>query len=304
MRIKLYKYTPHIEFFIKNPMLRATSANDLNDPFELNPSQGLIDFVIQKNKPSSDVMLLLENEKRYVDFKMSWNKGIVSLSGCKDNLLMWSHYSNEHKGGVIEFTFEIELERHSRTPVQRGFFKTLADNNYQYGEVKYKKNRTIDTSMLDGEGYKLTSQIIDRLAFVKSNDWMYEEEHRFLVDQSYCDVTLIEDTQEAREELIRLGVSIDFIGDKLAIPPNHKMISSNSFMPNCNSFTDRKKYMQFTAIKESCVTGIYFGTKLSQDKLDNILNLNEELSKFTNLNGNLYKSVIHSSRYDLDFERL
>lgn len=285
-------------------MLRATSAIDLNDPFELNPSQELIDFIIKKNKPSPDLMLLLEEEKQYVKLKTSWNKGIISLSGSKDNLLMWSHYSNEHKGGVIEFTFEIEYGRHSRTPVQRGFFNTLADNNYQYGEVKYKKNRSIDTSLLDGEGYKLTSQIMDRLAFVKSNDWMYEEEHRFLVDQSYCDATLIEDTPEAREELNMLGVSINLIGEKLAIPPNHQMVSSTSFMPYFNRFTVRSEYMQFAAIKESCVTGIYFGMKLPQDKLNHIHGSSEMLSKFTNLNGNLYKAIIHPSRYDLDFERL
>lgn len=304
MRIKLYKYTPHIESFIKNPMLRATSAKDLNDPFELNPSQELLDFVIRKNKPSSDVMLLLEDERRYFDFKMSWNKGVISLSGCKDNLLMWSHYSDEHKGGVIEFTFDIEHERHSRTPVQRGFFKSLADNNYQYGEVKYRKNRTIDTSLLDGQNSKLTNQIIDRLAFVKSNDWMYEEEHRFLVQQGYCDVTLIKDTPDARNELDMLGVSIDLIGEKLALPPEHKINNPSNFMPNLNRFSDRSKYMQFAAIKESCVTGIYFGTKVPQDKLNNILGSSEILSKFTNLNGNVYKATIHPSRYDLDFERL
>lgn len=304
MRIKLYKYTPHIESFINHPMLRATSEIDLNDPFELNPSQELIDFVIKNYNPSPGLMQLLEHEKQYVKLKTCWNKGIISLSGSKDNLLMWSHYSNEHKGGVIEFTFEIEHERHSRTPVQRGFFKTLADNNYQYGEVKYKKNRAIDTSLLDREGSELISQIMDRLAFVKSNDWMYEEEHRFLVDQSYCDTTFIKDTPEARNELNMLGVSIDLIGKNLAIPPNHKMGSSTSFMPYFNRFTVRSEYMQFAAIKESCVTGIYFGVKFPQGELNHILGSSEMLSKFTNLSGNLYKAIIHPSRYDLDFERL
>lgn len=38
---------------------------------------------------------------------------------------MWSHYADEHRGGVVEFTFDLENQSHARTLVQRGFFKNL-----------------------------------------------------------------------------------------------------------------------------------------------------------------------------------
>ena len=129
MKIKLYKYTPYIKDFIENPMLRVTRAKDLNDPFELNPSEELLDFVVQSKKPSPEAMKLLLDKRGFFEFTTTWDKGVISLSECKDNLLMWSHYSKEHQGGVVEFSFEIEHQRHSRTPVQRGFFKEIYDNN-------------------------------------------------------------------------------------------------------------------------------------------------------------------------------
>lgn len=304
MKIKLYKYTPHIKSFIENPMLRVTRANDLNDPFELNPSEELLDFVIHSKKPSEDVMRLLTDKRNFFEYTTTWNKGVISLSECKDNLLMWSHYAKEHQGGVIEFSFDIKQQSHSRTPVQRGFFKCLADNNYQYGVVKYRKNRMIDTSLLTEKGYELTNQIIDNLAFVKSKDWMYEEEHRFLVNTEYCDVTLIEDTVPNRQELGHLGLSPELINGQLVLPPNHKIKNPNGFMPGINRFSIRSDYMQFASIAEGCVTGIYLGSKMPQTELDNVLRLRDELSKFTHLCGNLYQANIHRHSYDLNFEKI
>lgn len=304
MKIKLYKYTPYIKDFIENPMLRVTRAKDLNDPFELNPSEELLDFVIQSKKPSTEVMKLLMDKRSFFEYATTWGKGVISLSECKDNLLMWSHYSKEHQGGVIEFSFEIEHAPHSRTPVQRGFFKELYDNNYQYGIVKYRKNRTIDTSLLDGRGYELTNQIIDSLAFIKSNDWMYEEEHRFLVDTKHCDVTLVDPTVQNLKELDRLGLPKVLINNKLVIPPEHKIQNPNDFMPGLDGFSNRDNYMQFASIAEGCVTGIYLGAKMPQPEIDAILHSSSGFSKFTNLNGNVYKAKIHPHSYDLNFERI
>jgi hypothetical protein len=286
-------------------MLRVTGAKALNDPFELKPSSELIDFVINRRNPSSDVINLLNNERNYVEYTLSWNKGVISLSQTKDNLLMWSHYSDEHRGGVIEFTFDIEHHPHSRTPVQRGLFKSLADNNYQYGAVKYRKKRTIDSSLLVGEGYELINHVIDNLAFVKSNDWIYEDEQRFIVNSQYCDITLIEDTTDNRGKLEKLNIPLNMIGDKLAIPPEHEIQApKDSFMLSLTPFSNRSDYMQFAKVKEQSVTGIYLGAKMPKANLDEILTLKNDLSKFTNLNGNLYQAIIHPDMYDLEFKQL
>lgn len=314
MKVKLYKYTPHIESFLNTPMLRATRANDLNDPFELKPNQELVESVVTNEMRSKTGSILFDSPQNFADFKLSYNKGIVSLSECHDNLLMWSHYANEHKGGVIEFTFELQGD--SKTLVQRGFFRELADNNYQYGLVRYRKNRTVDSSMISESGYKLWETIVDQLGFIKSKDWMYEEEHRFLVNMSYCNRTYIPDNKHDRKKIEELGLHIetDLVRDEnyLVVPPEHKLKKRKKhdvYEPNIQTFPRktfpvRRQYLQFVDINPSCVTGLYLGSRMATDQVDSILNDKERLAKFINLKENVYQAEIHSLHFDLEFRPL
>ncbi|MDA7746009.1 DUF2971 domain-containing protein [Psychromonas sp.] len=304
MKIKLYKYTPHIMSFIANPMLRATRAKDLNDPFELNPTREVVEHIVASRKPTPEVMEFYKDKKQFAKLITTYEKGIISLSECKDNLLMWSHYSNEHKGGVIEFTFELRNESHSRTPVQRGLFQSMADNNYRYGIVKYRKNRTLELSLLSGSGYEQTNQIIDEIAFIKSKDWMYEEEHRFLVNLSYCNKTLVEDTSLNRRELESYNLAVEQIDDFLAIPPQNKFKHDLSVFSAINQFMDRSEFMQFVSINTASVTGIYIGEKMWDEQEEDIIASRSKLEKFTNLNNNINVAKVHPDKYELDFVRL
>lgn len=290
--------------FIENPMLRATRAKDLNDPFELNPTKEVIEHIVLSRRPSPEVIEFFNDEKGFAELITTYEKGIISLSECKDNLLMWSHYSAQHNGGVIEFTFELRNDGNSRTPIQRGLFKTLADNNYRYGIVKYRKNRTIDLSLLSGSGYEQTDQILDAMAFVKSKDWMYEEEHRFLVDLMHCDKTLVEDNKRNRNELESFNIPIELIGDKLAIPEQHKFKFDNSVFSAINHFMDRSKYMQFVSINTESVTGLYIGEKMWNEQRVKVIESRKKLEKFTNLNNNINVAKINTDEYDLDFVQI
>lgn len=290
--------------FIANPMLRATRAEDLNDPFELNPTREVVEHIVVSRNPTSEVMKFYEDKKKFAKLITTYDKGIISLSECKDNLLMWSHYSNEHKGGVIEFTFELGNESHSKPPVQRGLFQNLADKFYRYGIVKYRKNRALDLSLLSGSGFEQTEQIIDGIAFIKSKDWMYEEEHRFLVNLSYCNKTLVEDTQPNRSELDRYGLAIELINEKLAIPPQYYFKYEHSVFSAVNQFMDRSEFMQFVSIDSASVTGIYIGEKMWEEQSKDITESRFELEKFINLKNNVYVAKVNPDEYDLDFVRL
>ncbi|MEZ9656237.1 DUF2971 domain-containing protein [Vibrio splendidus] len=304
MKIKLYKYTPHIMSFIANPMLRATRAKDLNDPFELNPTREVIEHIVESRRPTEKVIEFYKDKGRLANLIKTYDKGIISLSECKDNLLMWSHYSNEHKGGVIEFTFELQNESHSKTPVQRGLFQDLADNNYRYGVVKYRKNRTLDLSLLSGSDYEKTEQIIDGITFIKSKDWMYEEEHRFLINLSYCNKTLVKDTSINRKELENHNITPEQIDTYLAIPPQHKFKYEQSIFSAINQFIDRRELMQFVSINNASVTGIYIGEKMKDEQEESIIASRSKLQKFTNLNNNINVAKINPDKYELDFVRL
>ncbi|MGI2208816.1 DUF2971 domain-containing protein [Shewanella baltica] len=316
MKIKLYKYTPHIESFLNTLMLRATRTKDLNDPFELKPNQELVESIVTNGAQSETALSLLGGRQGFAEFKLSYNKGVVALSECHDNLLMWSHYADEHRGGVIELTFDLENESHSRTLVQRGLFQNLADNNYQYGLVRYRKNRSIDLSMISGRRYELWQQIVDQLGFIKSKDWMYEEEHRFLIDMNYCNKTYVPDNEYSRERMTLFDVSVESVsvGDKnyIVVPPEH-ILSKAAKHKECephfemlflNGFTTRTEYLQFVDIKPDCVTGLYLGAKMRNEQVESILSDTDRLSKFQNLKEDIYQAEIHSLNFDLEFKPL
>lgn len=93
-----------------------------------------------------------------------WNRiGILCLSECYDNLLMWAHYADSHKGFVIEFD------------EQNTFFDQRVSQNDELRylrKVQYSETRPsrpfADIDSLD--------------AFLtKSSHWAYEQEWRMLL---------------------------------------------------------------------------------------------------------------------------
>jgi len=95
--------------------------------------------------------------------KIDDSVGILSLTTKYDNLLMWSHYANDHRGMVIGFD-----EKHP-------FFNqtTTEDDELRHlRKVSYSKKRSnLSLNNLDGlAGY-----------MVKSLEWEYEQEWRMLM---------------------------------------------------------------------------------------------------------------------------
>lgn len=87
--------------------------------------------------------------------------GILSLTTKFDNLLMWAHYSNEHKGFVVEFDSEND------------FFK-MKDDNYIYKgiqKVNYSKIRP-HKFLIENEW--------EEIFLTKSEEWSYENEYRII----------------------------------------------------------------------------------------------------------------------------
>ncbi len=93
----------------------------------------------------------------YENSKNSLDYGILSLTTKRDNLLMWSHYANSHKGFCVGFDTTI-LESASS-----GYLKKIiyADEFYQIGLFDELKE-------------------FDKLFLIKSGHWQYEDEYRIV----------------------------------------------------------------------------------------------------------------------------
>lgn len=100
-----------------------------------------------------------------VTFEATSNQyGICCFSSTNNSIPMWAHYSDNHKGFVIEYDYEkLNAECASRR----------IDENYQYiQEVIYAPTMP----QLDSNDEKY----ISKLLLTKSNQWEYENEWRII----------------------------------------------------------------------------------------------------------------------------
>lgn len=180
----LWKYRPwndHTRSTIEKGELFFAPPSKLNDPFEFRfrtrfPSTPAeIDMIAQRmcdamhsNKSGEEREYfyweiragLVEFQNQYdgqcLPDRVNEALGIVSLSERNDNLLMWSHYSDLHRGVCIGI---------SPSKITGRFFH----------KVKYKETLPL-VRFADIVDYDF--EVFERMALIKSKDWSYEKEWR------------------------------------------------------------------------------------------------------------------------------
>lgn len=173
----IYRYRPIDEFFddifIKNS-LWLSNPLDFNDPFDcriLIDTKNTVDeirsYFVKQNVP---IKIAHELAKKTLEKPQGFNKsinktleGIISSSGIccfsqvYDNILMWSHYTDSHKGVCLKYDITKDSD----------FFVTPVVVNYQ---KKYEQLNYITEQ----------DKIVDKLISAKSLDWEYEKEIRII----------------------------------------------------------------------------------------------------------------------------
>lgn len=148
--------------FIKNNMLRVTPAWSLNDPFECRLSSSTC-----KQLNSIDGNFI----RSFFQENLMDSHGIISVTETPDNLLMWSHYADEHKGVVVEFIIDENdpFEMFNTNPIPK-----YSDAVFE--KVNYRKLRNYPFPV----NKQNLKSIRDHYYLTKSDEWIYEKEHRFI----------------------------------------------------------------------------------------------------------------------------
>lgn len=150
---KLYKFSPLRESFFYNRLVRLTQKSELNDPYEFHPSSS--DIAEYRSIIPSDVNL---SNSRIIASHMN-GMGVMSFTESVDNLLMWSHYGDEHRGMAVEFDPRSLFFREMLKP------------------VTYSIKRYVGPSIsLD----KVQPSIRSNLFLEKSSQWAAEKEWRII----------------------------------------------------------------------------------------------------------------------------
>ncbi|WP_157831374.1 DUF2971 domain-containing protein [Prodigiosinella confusarubida] len=99
------------------------------------------------------------------------------MSTTKESIYMWSHYADNHKGVLLEFTFD-EGDPKSLFFGMGNVFENShikSPSGFQCGPVEYQSSRVISKS-----SNKL-NDIISKSYFIKSHNWDKENEYRFIL---------------------------------------------------------------------------------------------------------------------------
>ncbi|MDN2482775.1 DUF2971 domain-containing protein [Vibrio agarivorans] len=177
---KLYKYMSERAAlsFIRDPQLRVTPRWALNDPFECQLTSSTIEHL--------DIHRLDDKCSRYVQDFID-KHGIVSLSETPDNLLMWSHYSEEHRGAVVELLIDetkpFSIFQTKECPVS---------SDALFNKVSYRKCRTYPSK----ENRDLEA-LRDHYYLTKGVDWIYEKEHRYIFPVTSLSSVLLDENNTA-----------------------------------------------------------------------------------------------------------
>jgi hypothetical protein len=183
--VKLYKYgsitkPEYLREILLDNKIYCSSPFDFNDPFDCRPrvvvgktkqelkdAKKVIEGILHKRTNFDRNMRRVEAKRLIKKIQKSENltdayelllsrAGVYCLSKKNDNLLIWAHYSDKHKGYCLEFSTEPE-----------GSFFSNAE------EVRYKRNHPI-VKMFTEDKLEWGKESF----LTKSTDWSYEEEWR------------------------------------------------------------------------------------------------------------------------------
>jgi Protein of unknown function (DUF2971) len=211
----LYKYISAARFkkLWSDEKIRFTQLNQLNDPYEnrvLDPnvdlnmanfSQFITDNNWLNNAFLSGDLLTIQNHYKKIQMEIDNRFGILALSRNPLNLLMWSHYADEHKGVVIGIDVSDPIF------YELGVMINPKEGNIVYSSIKPRNLKLIKSIHREpheeGAGYKLIIESadsidIDLIFLYKAFDWAYEEEVRVVRDFSINQGTLAEKTDDVR----------------------------------------------------------------------------------------------------------
>jgi len=199
---QLFKYMSEPRDFFEEGFIRLSQPSVLNDPFEAAFCRRSLDELAGyfDNPTSWDPEFGEISFSQYVDLRMH-HIGVISFTENKENLLMWAHYANEHKGVVAG------IAHHLRGGgIFENLFRAASLINSALGEewsqfdgapkpVSYRKGLRYRNDKFDYDYSNISAEGADRVLYEvflqKSDEWIYEQEHRVVLRLEQADRVII-----------------------------------------------------------------------------------------------------------------
>ncbi len=293
-----YKYTKYFGLdSIANCYLRLSTPATLNDPFEAE-----INEIVESNITSA-----LEKDPIFHNgFRQGMNPelikkvisnsitntindfGIVALSETPRNLLMWAHYANEHQGICIGFKKDMFNKKHDAVdPIIESYIPLKVN----YDNIRPQVIENI-VNARDVKRHHIRQQLL-----TKSNDWIYEKEHRCIIPIRHADrIKLLND--HPKHSFIR-----DFIEHEELQEVEDSVFEGSAIGDLIPLFYDNKNALFLKSVDISKIESVYIGCKFPlQQKKELIDAFRKEDSKFNHIK--LYECHVSKTHFELELNIL
>lgn len=301
--------------FFEEGFIRLSQPSVLNDPFEgVYCKKSLDELASHFDETQTwDPEYGQISFSDYVQFR-KYQVGIISLTENKENLLMWAHYANEHKGLVAGISY---LEQRS---IFENLFRATSYISSTMGEqwslfngipkpVSYRKGMRYRNDKFDYDYSNISVEGADRILYEiflqKSDEWIYEQEHRVILRLEQADRVIIP--------------SLDIIQNKKIL---EKLRQSEFVLFDSNGCTidlykieneAERLFLAMQLAKLGANPMVLYFMKLSSSAINNcLLGLNCSLSK-TDVSGkhatkvgyfDVWKANKNLDYYSIEFEEL
>lgn len=244
---KYHKINEFLENLIKDKAIWHSPANSFNDPFEFknilveNEDRNDIKNWFNSSSTKLDEAQLNQITDYWLERKTEMAKmlteqmneklstgGVSCFSWRHDNLLMWSHYAENHKGVCLEYNI-------AYAPI---FFKDLLQVKYtdNYPNIDYVKH-----------GSKAITEIIT----TKSTHWSYEEEYRSCKRESGSHLfdikslrSIVFGCRTSESEILRIICFVKSLG------ADYEHINFVQTFPKPNEFGLNFKYLELNNLDQ------------------------------------------------------
>lgn len=304
----LYKYMSLRSDYFKIPMIRATPAHFLNDPFEghFNKRQVLDADRNHGGYYQSQGKAIAEAEDMDIDGQMGViqeeisDLGILSFTEDFNNPLMWAHYADEHRGMVVEFDFNEPFFEDSILEVdgrRSRFGKSYLSDFYEFPEkVDYRRTmpsfERVELSAPDSMEEFHWGKFYRAILFTKGNDWIYEKEQRSIVRLRDADSIICDDSEIIRrtcDQDKRIDKKTTREGKLEIIYPNEYEMQEDMGDESLKSeiyrlaLSSKEAPIHLFRINPKAISSVYFGCKSRPAEAVNDIKNNLALEHLKNI---------------------
>ncbi|MNG91747.1 hypothetical protein D3C85_1006890 [compost metagenome] len=279
----LYKYMPFITDYLKNPTIKLSPPVLLNDPFESRNAQAISDFMYEKFRDEYTLFSIRGEIKRAkrtkilitrAPMKTIRRSAVFSLSESNRSLLMWAHYADQHRGFVIGIEDDF-LSLDAKKPIPSNLIYTPTPVKVNYDTVRFDVS---EFNPLEENFNHITRLLAMKMLTTKSDDWLYEKEHRVILPLAFADE--IRFTGLIADLGYRLRKHRDANDFEIKYRQKNKPVYINSDVKMNSDVYDalssNKHFLFLKKLPPKKIHSIIFGVRA---KDDDIANITEQISE-------------------------